>query len=613
MKKLLSLLGAIALVGSAGTTVVACGSSSKTNNPAQDLANQIKNKDVALIAGSNTDTSNAATNKAIKDAVQTNNKLKSDQMKNITITKVTLKDNEQANTVKANIKIGKDTASVNLNVEIHSTAAQIKTKINIEGSGRLDAAFFNTDTTATTLTKENATKIVASLGENYAKSELSDWDKTQLSIKASGTKLPAETATRTKLNITSDAKTKAVQSIYVEAMRFTSDSDKYKATKVANKIGAGLVVGIPAGSSTVFNDSKAAIKTALKKVNPALTANDLTNITLTITSPATALTNNETDNAVTASISVGSTSAGTATVALTKVQIHSTATQIQTKINNLGRFYATFVSTDATMSDANKALIMKEFNTNNPDLSTWDQSRLSIAFKSGVTAFTVDTRVDVTMTITDDAAKPASQTATLKVARFAANTSDKYKAFKIADKIAASKIVAIKAGSTVAISDATTIADLKTSLENANTDTSLSTADVGKVSFAITGGNLAAEEADNTVTATVTESAGNTDTVTLSKVQIHRTDDQIKALITDIASQNIDITGPAGNTGTGTIDAQIKTALQKAAPKLTAWDLTQISIPSGVALSTTRAVVTLTITDDNSGTTTRTINVETAS
>ncbi len=581
--------------------MVACGSSSKTNNPAQDLANQIKNKDVALIAGSNTDTSNAATNKAIKDAVQTNNKLKSDQMKNITITKVTLKDNEQANTVKANIKIGKDTASVNLNVEIHSTAAQIKTKI--DNVGRLYATIVNADTSDNKLSQKNIDMILPIVKANNP--QLSTFDQKQLSIDVStSTTLTTGRRVDVTLKITSDTAIKTDTTTTLKVARFVSATgateDQYKADKIADKVGASLVTAIVTGSNTSVtnNTTRDALRAALVKDNTVTKLNSTEAGKITFGTAGVALATAETDNVVTATITEGS---DTDTVTLTKVQINSTAAEIKTKLGS-GRLNAAIVNTnkaDDKLSQTNIDKILSIFKANNAQLSTYDLDQLSIDVSTSTT-LTLDTSVNVTLKIKDGAS--GTDTTTLKVARFIADTSNKYKAFAIQDKIAADSIVAIKAGSSTTF--ATSKAAIKTALGEANPTL---TADDLKTITLTSAGALTAAEADNAVTATInvgTGSSAASANVSLTKVQIHRTATEIKTIIDALTSNALTILGSSGTTGVGNTNQRIKTALKTAKSALTTWDLSQITIPANENITSSGVAFTFTIKDDNSGTAT---------
>ena len=224
---------------------------------------------------------------------------------------------------------------------------------------------------------------------------------------------------------------------------------------------------------------------------------------------------------------------------------------------------------------------------------------MSLAFATGVTSFTAATRVDVTLTITDDETPtPGSVTVTLEVARFVSTTGateDKYKAFKIADKIGASLITAIVTGSNVDVTNSTTETALRDSLEAVNTVTSLTTADVAKITFS--GSPLTTGEADNTVTATITESAGNTDTVTLTKVRINRTAAQIKAIV-DAITKDVIVPGSGGTTGTTLgLDQLIRDQVGIEAPTLSPYDLSTIAVQGGIVIDTTAKAVTLTFKD----------------
>ena len=604
MKKLLSMLGALTLVGGGGVSVVACSNNSKI---IQSIKDKIKNTNIALPAEVNVDTSNAATITALKTALQNTNKLltKAD-LADITFAKTNLKANEQKNNLTANIKAGSDTTTVSLNVIIHSTAKQINSKITNKAA--LIAIQAGSDAKLSDQTTQKAIKT----SMQKAFKTLSDYDLTTITFDDAATKTLSDNQVVNDINITitddSPSATKVKASLTNVKINSTAGEIAAKFTDKA------ALISLKAGSDQKLSNKTTAdsLKTLIK-TQYSLTDYDMANISFANTSQT--LTDNETANSVKLNITDDNTPQGDDTVTLTNVQIHSTAAQIQKKITDVGRLYVTFVeATDATMSAANQTKIRTEFDANNPDLTTWDKKQLSLAFATGVTSFTAATRVDVTLTITDDETPtPGSVTVTLEVARFVSTTGateDKYKAFKIADKIGASLITAIVTGSNVNVTNSITTTALRASLEAVNTVTSLTTADVAKITFS--GSNLTTGEADNTVTATITESAGNTDTVTLTKVRINRTAAQIKAIV-DAITKDVIVPGSGGTTGTTLgLDQLIRDQVGIEAPTLSPYDLSTIAVQGGIVIDTTAKAVTLSFQDGALGYATSNIQVKSA-
>ena len=129
MKKLLSLIGTISIIGSGASTVVACGSnnsSSRTSEstiiPSRSGADIIKDKitqtHFIVPKGTNRDTTNVAAIKAMKKALQTANpKLTPSDLAKITFSKETLVT-QWPITVFAIIKVGVAKDSVGLWIEL---------------------------------------------------------------------------------------------------------------------------------------------------------------------------------------------------------------------------------------------------------------------------------------------------------------------------------------------------------------------------------------------------------------------------------------------------------------------------------------------------------------
>ncbi len=688
MKKLLSLLGAITLVGSSVTTVVACGNKETNKKTAQDVANKITNKNIALPAKTNPDTANPATILALKSALQSANpNLKADDLQDITFSKVILKIDEVPNNVKANIKVGTtedsvdlnviisytesgviankitnknislpaktstNTAnsatidalrkalqkanstlsnadlqkitfakvtlldneqknspllatitanntetSVDLNVEIHSTAAEIKAKL--QNTDLLVMVILSTETT---LTQNNVNKAMAVFKKiNYG---LSDWDKKQLSLQPSSTSLPVNnTVGGIPMNISDDSQSSGT-STNVSIIRFDTDSDRYKADVISYKISINLPVYIRAGSNTsITNDGTITqIKTNLKIVNPTLTDSDLAKMTLNTYPPGTPLKNNEANNHIFIDIKVN-----TATVQrFVVIKIHKTALQIKTSLQQVARFNISFInSEDNKLSQNNINKVLTIFKANNPEIGTWDKAQLSIDVDTSK-SLTADTREDVTLKIKDDALPTAGNaTITLKVARCTSATSDSYKAFQIADKIGGALVTPLIAGSNASVS-ANTVA-LRSSLITVNSDTKLTVAEADKITFS--GNNLTDDENNNTVTARVTVGTATTD-INLTKVQINRTANQIKNQIQKIPGDNVTILGSGFKSTDPDIVQKIQYEIQKLVPALSQRDATKIAVTTDITVTKSYQVVTLSITDDASPSSTVTQNI----
>ena len=136
MKKLLSLIGAISIVGSGASAVISCGDSSTSENDDQAKANAIRDKITKVdltVENLAPGTENSNTIKAIKTALQSENPaLTITDLAKITFNTVDLKDGE-AVTVKATITVNKAKATKDLNVTLAQTDQQqadaIKDKI----------------------------------------------------------------------------------------------------------------------------------------------------------------------------------------------------------------------------------------------------------------------------------------------------------------------------------------------------------------------------------------------------------------------------------------------------------------------------------------------------
>ncbi len=688
MKKLLSIFGALTIVGGAGVSVVACSNGSDLSGPS--TAAKIKDTNISLPALTNRDTSNPATIIALKKALkQANPQLTQKDENGFSFQKVWLDDNEQSNSVLITIRFKNGFDSFELSVFIHSTAAQIKAKITnpnttiaIPAGSKLSNA-----TTQTALRKAIHAKYYL----------LSDYDTSSSTITfpdaATQSLTDNETANTVKLKITDDAAKPS--SVEVDLTKVEIHAT---AAQIAAKINKSALIAISSLSYPPLSNEEEAIKTSMQKVFTTLSDYDMTTITfanpsqilkddqyantvvITITDDSAngtkinvsltdvevnstaeeiaakfwgkennlislkadsndklsnqttadqlrasiksefgltdydmahiafanksqILTDNETANSVTLKIKDDEPIPDKDTVTLTNVQIHSTAYEIRAKLNNVGRLSATIVNpdpSDDTLSQTNINKILSIVKANNPQLSIFDQSTLSIDVNPS-TILTADTRVAVTLKIKADSKKPWTATITLNVARFETSTSDKYKAFKIADKIGASLLVAIKAGSNPDVTNPVTNAEIKNTIQKLNP--TITNADKAKI-YLPNSQTLKTEEYSNTVVITIKESTGNTEKVTLPYVQIHRTAAQIASRVNAITKKMLIINGSGGTTGSGDIDKRIQNALQSeffGYNKITNWDITQIIIPAGKDVTVFGVPINFICEDDNQG------------
>ncbi len=564
-------------------------------NASGKVAEKISNKDLLLASNTNKSTSNPETIKALIAALKVANpalSFQADSIFSFNSTNLINDGSEKTLPVTCDIKIGTETkASVPLQVAIQATAAQIAAKdIRTNISISSDEA---------NLTQVNADKV-QNIFNSLNTDTLTAWDLTQISIpvsKSTPTPLTQDTPVTIKADI-KNGTSAPVQFNLEVTRRSVADADQATADNIANKIDPNLLVAIKAGSNVAISnaDTIKAIKTSLQEANPALLEDDLAKISFAI--PEGNLADDETDNLVTTTVTVNSK---TTTITLTKVQIHATAAQIQAKLDNVARLAVSFInakSSDDKLDQTNIDLILPIIKANNPQLSSYDLNQLSIDVDASKT-LTADTREDVTLKIKDDQTPSTSADTIIKVARFTADTA-KYQAFKIADKIGTALIVGIPTGANVSVTNPATVTALRASLVTANSDVKLTAQEAAKITF--TGSNLNAAEANNPVSAVITESAGNTDTVDLTKVQIHRSTADIKALITNPTTTEISI--PAGSDkslANATTQAVLKKAIQTQY-SLSDYDISTITFPD--ASSTTLKgdeqinTVKLSITDD---------------
>ena len=139
MKKLLSLIGVVSIVGSGASAVIGCEDNSNTVSPDQKTANalaaKVKNKNLVLPAvTTNLDTSNKNTQQALKNVLYEDNKgakglTQQEVNQYFSFSKTTL-DVTKAVAVTATITVKQATATVNLMVGIPNGANSIVEQIN---------------------------------------------------------------------------------------------------------------------------------------------------------------------------------------------------------------------------------------------------------------------------------------------------------------------------------------------------------------------------------------------------------------------------------------------------------------------------------------------------
>ncbi len=503
MKKILSLLGAVTLIGSAVPNVVACASTS--TKTARSIADKIKNKSLALPANTDPDTANANTIAMLKQTLQkANSLLNKKDLTRISFAKTTLKDNEQTNSALiATIKVDSSEVNVSLNITIHSTAAQIKAKIKAPTTTIITLA---AETNHKLSNAETQKALKTAIANQY---QLSNYDKSTISFANANSQIlqGAEYNNQVTLNLKDDA--------------------------------------LP--------------------------------------------------------------TAGTASVTLAKVQLRATANDIKTKLEAVSRSHVAILNTDTSdnkLSQTNIDKILTIYKQNNSELTSVDKSKLSIAVDLQKSLPANNAWTDVNVTIKGESKEQDAST-TIKVARFT-TANDIYKNYVIYSKIGMNLTVSIPASSDPLTGSTATTTSLRTAFKAVNP--ALTSSDIAKMRFRKPT-NLTDGETNNTIKVIIQNHSTSSE-LPFTRVQIHRTRAQIKKLITDIPSQNVDITGA------GTIDARIKTALKTAASSLSEWDLDQISIEAGKTINaSTRTAVVLTIVDDSSSTTLTkaTIKVQSAS
>ena len=576
------------------------------DSTANQIAAKFNNKAalISLQAGSNLSLADATTQASLKKAIETQYSLTAYDMAHLAFAnpKQTLTDNETANAVTLNITddaLSPGASSVTLtNVQIHATAAQIAAKIT-NPSTTIIAIAAGSDPSLSNPATQTALKNTI-----QAQYNLSAYDMAHLAFaNPKQTLTDNETANAVKLNITDDATPPGASSVTLTKVQIHPTAAQI-AAKITNP--STTVIGIAAGSNPKL--STPATQTAIKDVLQA--KDNLTNYdisTITFSNPSVALKTQEQDNAVALKITDDSASKTTISVTLAKVQIHRSASEIAKLIANPSQLLAIKAGSNPKLSTpATQTAIKNALQAAYPTISAYDLSTITFDNPSA-TLSTNQSPNTVPITITDDAASATKVKVSLTNVQI--DSTAKEIATKFSNKAA---LISLKAGSNLSLADATTQAILKQDIQ---TQYHLSVYDMAHLAFANPQQTLTDNETANSVTLNIKDDAvpPGSSSVTLTNVQVHATAVQIKNKIP--YNTAIAITGPPGKTGTGTIDTKIKAALQKAEPQLTAWDLTQITIPDGVYVSDgVLGKLILIIKDDQAptpGSTTQVIRVET--
>ena len=305
MKKLLSLLTAVTLVGTSASSVVACQSQKNDQTEVNRLKNEIINTVLVLPAGTNKDTSNTKTIDAIRAQINTMNpktKFSAPELKEITFSKVTLPTTQPTKpNVDATITVGKAKATVNLTVSIALTdqeqvdaiANKIINKVLVLPAGT------NKDTSKIDTIKA----IRDQINSNNPKAKFKDSELKEITF----SKVTLPTTQPTKPNV--DATITVGQATATVKLTVSiALTDQEKVDAIANKItNKNITIRINSNTSTKDPNTIKALRSGLQKENSTLTSDDLAQITfadITLTAIPQDLIATITKNAATATITL---------------------------------------------------------------------------------------------------------------------------------------------------------------------------------------------------------------------------------------------------------------------------------------------------------------------
>ncbi len=575
MKKLLSLIGAISIVGSGVSTVVGCGDDfSKPKNNDQEKANAIKDKikkfDLTVENLLPKGTENSETIKAIKTALQEENPtLTAKDLAKISFEETTLTAG-RAVTVKATITVNKAKAFKDLNVTLAQTNQQkadaIKEKIIN------DTLIVVTGTNPNITNNETITAIKTVLQE--ANQSLTDADLATITF--TGKNLEVGTGVTVTATIT--VGTEGTVGTAKKDLNVTlAKSDQQQANAIKGEI-SNPNLNVPTGTNadTTNAGTIAAIKKALQSKNPSLTTDDLMKIEF-----SSATLRPFTSVRVVATITVG-TATATRDLNVTLVESDKQkAERIKDKIINVNLDIPGSTNPDTT-NTATIAAIKTALQSENTNLT--DEDLVLISFSD--TTLQSGTSVVVKATVTVGSAT-AEKDLNVILAQ-----SDQQQADAIKAKIRDVNLT-VPVGTPTDTSNQATVDEIKIALANANALLSIS--DLAAInSFSLT--TLQAGVA-TPVIANITvgvASAQKDLNVTLAQTDQQKAD-AIKAKIS-----NVDLNIPAG-LSTATTDpatlAAIKTALQADNPNLTTSDVSAItSLDSATLIAGSPVAITANIT-----------------
>ena len=553
MKKLLSLIGAISIVGSGASTVISCGGSSAPKNNDQAQANAIKDKikdtNIMISGVSSLDTTNTATTNVIKEALQNANRtLTDDDLAKITFNKVGLLPRVGV-PVTATITVGEATAKKDLQVTMNPSDQDKANDIRdrITNVALTVPAETNTDTT----NPETITAIKTALqSQNPA---LTSEDLAKITFGA--------------VTLTAGKAVKVTATVKINTAKATKDlnvtvaaTNQQKADAIRDKI-AKVELTVPIGTNpdTTNIATISALKTALVEENSSLKEDDLALITFSDTTLQAGR-----DVEVIATITVGTgSSEATANkdlmVTLTPTD-QEKAEAIKDKITDVDLTVPTDTSPDttnsATITAIKKALKSENDTLTDPDLRT-------ITLASAILDAGKSVTVAATITV-------GTGMATIDLNVTLAQT-DQQKANAIKDKIT-NDTFNVPAGTNPDTTNAATITAIKDALQNANS--TLTNQDLGAIKFASATlrDNIPVPVQANITVGAATATRGLI--ITLAETDQQKVD-AIKAKITNVdltlvASVNPETTNPD-------TDAFIGTALQSENQSINAEDLGKIS------------------------------------
>ena len=276
MKKLLSLIGAISIVGSGASAVISCGDNSNTVSPEQKTANElaakVKNKNLVLPAvTTNLDTSNQSTQQALRTVLYEDNKgakglTQQEVNQYFSFSKTTL-DVTKAVAVTATITVKEAKATVNLMVNLPNGA----TALAKEMENRNLVIPYKSGTTQWTIGSDEFLDLLrANLlkqNEDLSKYKKSDFTLEMIEVKGKPEQKTILNSEETDLQVTvvsNNDKTSTVVDLFVYPYGAASTiADKIKNTNVT----VSTVGQTPADYNTDNEDFRDAILTQLASNN----------------------------------------------------------------------------------------------------------------------------------------------------------------------------------------------------------------------------------------------------------------------------------------------------------------------------------------------------------